>query len=103
MGAALKAKNPLKNDDNMFGKGAEHFRADRKAAGVLRRSRRTLRLFVDFMQIECGKQPLFGEVTVRRKVPHCASEKAKKHPCQGAFFALAEAARFVRRRETTTI
>ena len=49
-------------------------------------SRRTLRPFVDFVQIECGKQPFFGKVAVRRKVPHRASEKAKKHPCQGAFF-----------------
>ena len=57
-------------------------------------SRRTLRPFVDFAQIECGKQPSFGKVAARRKVPHRASEKAKKHPCQGAFFALAEAARF---------
>ena len=35
------------------------------------------------------KTAVFGKVTVRRKVPHRASEKAKKHPCQGAFFALA--------------
>ena len=48
-------------------------------------SRRTLRPFVDFVQIECGKQPFFGKVAVRRKVPHRASEKAKKHPGMGAF------------------
>ena len=76
-----------------FWKGAERLRADGKAAGVLQRSRRTLRPFVDFVQIECGKQPFFGKVAARRKVPHRASEKAKKHPCQGAFFALAEAAK----------
>ena len=86
-----------------FLKGAEHTRAAGKAAGVLRRSRRTLRLFVDFVRLDCGKQPFFGKIIVRRKVPHRASEKAKKHPCEGAFFALAEAARFVRRREATTI
>ena len=55
---------------------------------------RTLRLFVDFVRLDCGKQPFFGKIIVRRKVPHRASEKAKKHPCEGAFFALAEAARF---------
>ena len=103
MGAVLKTENLLKNNDNAFGKGAELFRADRKAAGVLRRSRRTLRLFVDFVRLDCGKQPFFGKIIVRRKVPYRASEKAKKHPCEGAFFALAEAARFVRRREATTI
>ena len=77
-----------------FLKGAEHTRAAGKAAGVLRRSRRTLRLFVDFVRLDYGKQPFFGKIIVRRKVPHRASEKAKKHPCEGAFFALAEAARF---------
>ena len=87
----------------VFRKGAEHICADGKAAGVLHCKPPNFAPICRLVRIECGKQPFFAKIIVRRKVFHRASEKAKKHPCEGAFFALAEAARFVRRSEATTI
>ena len=76
------------------GKVQSTFRRMEKPQASCIASRRTLRQIVDFVQLDYGKQPFFAKIIVRRKVFHRASEKAKKHPCEGAFFALAEAARF---------
>ena len=81
-------------NDGTFGKGAEPFPADGKAAGVLHCKPPNFAPICRLVRIECVKQPFFAKIIVGRKVFHRASEKAKKHPCEGAFFALAEAARF---------
>ena len=73
-------------NDGAFRKGAEHFRAEVKAAGVLHCKPPNFAPICRFIRLDCRKQPFFGKIAVRRKVPHRASEKAKKAPMPGCFF-----------------